>query len=553
MTLRKKIRIILGISMLILLLLLDLIFTGVLRTASYQASKERMTRDLTRVVGLINGEAQSLSAISATWAYSDSTWDYMQKSNENFVLPTINQDMLTEIGISSIILLDIEQKVVLQKDYSPYNEPSSPQSELTTIFSNPKNIEMIENMSDQGVSGLALRENEPILFSLKPILTSHMQRPIAGYLLATKAFNSDLVQQMSESLHFDFIIDPTDDSEKSDSNLGETIIDEIRRKNPLVAGKMLVKDHMGVPSFWIRGTAPREDTSAIEKRMQYLFLILAACVLLLCCAIDFVLKHILYNRLKTLEDEAEAIRDDAETSDSITIDNKKDEISDLQQAVSDVIAHKEYSCKMNTEVDKISLTVYERFAAEGTRLCLKTVEEIAASLTPGDEKYRNSIVNEAKTTERFCARIGIPDNELMFSYLGALFNRIGLTGIPFSIRNKTAEMTIEEEREYKNYPFISRDILKSVEILHSSTAIPCNWNENWDGTGFPNGKKGTSIPIEARAFAVVDEWNKLTLSRFGCRPATQEEVEVALRAMKGTRLDSHLVEEFIGMLKEDTE
>ena len=87
MTIRKKISVALGITMLILLLLLDLIFTGVLRTASYQASKERMIRDLSRVVGLINAEAQTLSAISATWAYSDSTWHYLMGDNPNFALP----------------------------------------------------------------------------------------------------------------------------------------------------------------------------------------------------------------------------------------------------------------------------------------------------------------------------------------------------------------------------------------------------------------------------------------------------------------------------------
>lgn len=540
-------------TMLILLLLLDLIFTGILRSASYQASRERMNRDLSRAVGLINGEAQTLSAISRTWAYSDATWEFMNGNNANYVLPTLNRDVLTEIGISSIILLDNDHNVALTKDYSPYNEPSSPESELTTIFSNPKNKEMIENINDNGISGVALRGNEPILFSLKPILTSHMQRPVAGYLMATRAFNSEWVERMSESLHFNFTIEPTDDNEKSNPDLPETIIDEIKRKNPLVHGSMLVKDHRGIPSFWIRGTAPREDTSEIEKKMQYLFLLLAACVLLLCCGFDLVLKHIFYNRVKRLEEETKAMLDAVDICDSVTVDNKKDEISALQQALNDLIEHKEYCSKKNVEVDKISLMVYERFAKEGTRLCLKTLEEIASSVTPGNESFRNSIVREAKMTERFCAKIGIGEKELMLSYLGALFSRIGMLGIPFQIRNKTTELTADEEREYRNYPLLSRDFMKSVEILRSSTPIPSNWNENWDGTGFPNGKKETNIPIEARAFAVVDEWNELTRLRPGRRAVSQEELEAALRALKGTRLDPDLVEEFINMLKEDIE
>ena len=43
----------------------------------------------------------------------------------------------------------------------------------------------MENISEGGISGIALADNEPILFALKPILTSDMRGPIAGYLLAT--------------------------------------------------------------------------------------------------------------------------------------------------------------------------------------------------------------------------------------------------------------------------------------------------------------------------------------------------------------------------------
>ena len=549
MTVRKKISVALGITMLILLLLLDLIFTGVLRTASYQASKERMIRDLSRVVGLINAEAQTLSAISATWAYSDSTWHHLMGDNPNFVLPLFDRKNLKEVGISSIILLNKQLKVSLQKDYSTFNEPSSPESELSTIFSNPKNKEIMENISEGGISGIALRDNEPILFALKPILTSDMRGPIAGYLLATSPFNLEFTKKMVDNLNFNFTIVPTTEEEKTDPFIQDTVINKINHHNPLVSGRMLVKDHTGSPSFWVRASSPREDTSDVEKKMQLLFLAIAACVVLLCCGFDFVLKRILYDRIKRLQEEAEAIQEHPRTNEGITTDHFKDEITDLQRAITDVIAYKDYCCKKNIGIDEIRLMVYERFATHATHLCLKTLETVATTLTPGDEGFRSCITRKAKLTERFCHRLGIPHNELIFSYLGALFSKIGLISTPQK-RDISAELTAEELREFQNYPLVSKDIMKSVDLLRSSTMIPYNWNENWDGTGFPNGKKGDCIPIEARAYAIVHEWSELSRLKPGIRTASPDEVKAALRTLKGTRLDPEMVEEFISMLEE---
>lgn len=549
MTIRKKIRISLGITMLILLLLLDLIFTGVLRTASYQASKERMIRDLSRATGLINAEAQTLSAISATWAHSDATWHYLRGNNPDFILPLFDRNNLKEIGISSIILLNNKQKVALQKNYSPFDEPSSPESELATILSYPENEKMIKETNDTGVSGIVLRGSEPILFSLKPVLTSDMRGPVAGHLIATRPFNPEFIKTISDNLNFNFSIEATSEEDRGNPFLEEILIDDIKRKNTMVSGKMLVKDHTGKPSFWIHGMSPRKDTTEVERKMQLLFLAIAACVLILCCGFDFVLKRILYDRIKKLEEEAEAIQEDAQSSDGITVDKMKDEITDLQQAITDVINYKEYCCKKNVETDAIRLMVHERFATHSSHLCLKTLEELATALTPGDDGVKYGLLQKAQITKLFCKKLGIADNELVFSYLGALFSKIGIIGLPHKLRSNSTELTEEELREYRNYPLISRDIMRTVELLRSSSSIACNWNENWDGTGFPNGKKEEQIPIEARAFAVVNEWNELSRLKPGRKAFTFEEMEAELRLMKGTRLDPDLVEEFIIMLK----
>jgi response regulator RpfG family c-di-GMP phosphodiesterase/sensor domain CHASE-containing protein len=552
MTLRRKTQIALGITLLLLLLLLDLTFTNFLRQSAEQTDRERITLNLSRAVVSINAEAKTLSAIAANWAHSDATWNYMNGLNPNYASETLNRDALTEVGISSMIFIDNGNMVRLFKDFSSEDEPSSPESEFIAIFDSANNQHLLDNIGSSGTSGIVLRDNQPILFTVKPILTSEMQGPPAGNLVVTRALSPNLIENISRNLHFNFAIEPTSESEKQNAeDLPLVLIKETDRKSTTISGKMLVKDHSGTPSFWVIGIDKKQDITAAEKRIQYLFLIFAVIAILLSFLYDLFFKYAFSNRMKKLQRETEAIRDEKGHKGVITVDSKKDEINSLQRTLSDVMAYHDFKQEHKSKMDSISIMVYERFAQAGNRLCYKTLEDIATAFSPGDEKFRKALPRAAKMTVKFCEKLKMADEEKFYSYLGALFSRIGLLGIPFSIRNKTTELAPAELREYHKYPILSKDFLESVELLRPATQIPYSWNEKWDGTGFPKGSSGSAIPLQARIFSIVNLWNEMTRPWLGRKLPSNEEVEIRLRELAGTTFDPGLVEQFIQLMREE--
>ncbi len=552
MTLRRKTQIALGITLLLILLMLDLTFTNFLRRSAEQTDRERITLNLSRAVVSINAEAKTLSAIAANWAHSDATWDYMNGRNANYAAETLNRDALTEIGISSMIFIDSGNMVRLFKDFSSDDEPSSPESEFVAIFDDPRNQYLLDYTGPTGTSGIVLKENQPVLFTVKPILTSDIQGPPAGNLIVTRTISPKLIANISRNLHFNFAIEPTTENEKQNSDkLPLVLIEDAEKNATTISARMLVKDHSGTPSFWVRGIDKKEDIAAAEKKIQFLFLIFGVIAVLLSFLYDFFFKHAFSNRMKRLQREVEAIRDEKGHKGIVTVDSNKDEINSLQRTLSDVMAYHDFKQEHKSKMDSISLMVYERFAQAGNRLCYKTLEDIATAFSPGDEKFRNSLPRSAKMTVTFCDKLKLPDEEKFYAYLGALFSRIGLLGIPFSVRNKTTELSPVELREYHKYPILSKDFLESVELLRPATQIPHCWNEKWDGTGFPKGLSGSAIPLTARIFAIVDTWNEMTRPWLGRKLPTQEEVELKLREMAGTKFDPYLTEQFIQLLHDE--
>lgn len=552
MTLRRKTQIALGITLLLLLLLLDLTFTNFLRQSAEQIDRERITLNLSRAVVSINAEARTLSAIATNWAHSDATWDYMNGRNRNYASKVLNRDALTEIGISSMMFIDNGKMVRLFKDFSTGDEPSSPESEFFAIFDDPKNQYLLDYAGPSGTSGIVLKDDHPILFTVKPILTSDLQGPPVGNLVVTRTLSPKLIDNISRNLHFSFAIEPITKTEKQQTEeLPLLLIKETDRKATTISGSMLVKDHSGTPSFWVRGIDKKKDITATEKKMQYLFLIFAGIAVLLSFLYDFFFKNEFSNRMKKLKKEIEAIRDEKHHKGAITVDSKKDEINNLQRILNDAMAYHDFKQEHKKKMDSISLMVYERFAQSGNHLCYKTLEDIATAFSPGDEKFRTALPRAAKMAVKFSEKLKISEEEKFYIYLGALFCKIGLLGVPFPIRTKVTELSPGELKEYHKYPIISKDFLESVELLHPTTQIPYSWNEKWDGTGFPNGLSGNDIPLQARIFAIVYEWNEMTRPWLGRKLPDQEEIEMRLRELTGTWFDPELTEQFIKLLNEE--
>ena len=68
-------------------------------------------------------------------------------------------------------------------------------------------------------------------------------------------------------------------------------------------------------------------------------------------------------------------------------------------------------------------------------------------------------------------------------------------------------------------------------FIHTATEIAQYHHENWDGSGYPTGRKGDSIPLSAQIVGVVGAYCALTEERsYRSKAYTQEE---AIAIMEG--------------------
>lgn len=106
---------------------------------------------------------------------------------------------------------------------------------------------------------------------------------------------------------------------------------------------------------------------------------------------------------------------------------------------------------------------------------------------------------------------------------------LGNVGIPTSILQKESALTDEELSVIRMHTEVGARVLKDVkstgdynDFLEMSYDIAQNHHENFDGSGYPAGKRDKEIPLSAQILAVVADYCALTEERV-YRPAYSDE------------------------------
>lgn len=182
-----------------------------------------------------------------------------------------------------------------------------------------------------------------------------------------------------------------------------------------------------------------------------------------------------------------------------------------------------------------------------------TLEGWARALELRDRETEGHSRRVTELTIRLARYMGIPEYEMVNIYRGVLLHDIGKMGVPDHILKKREKLTEEEWREMRQHPVYAYNLLSPISFLRGVLDIPYCHHEHWDGSGYPRGLKGHQIPLAARIFSVVDNWDALLSDRPYRKAWPREKVKAYLRECAGTILDPEIVEIFLTMIENDPE
>jgi len=148
------------------------------------------------------------------------------------------------------------------------------------------------------------------------------------------------------------------------------------------------------------------------------------------------------------------------------------------------------------------------------RLYLSTIETLAMAIDAKDQITHGHIRRVQQYAVGLARELGVSDERLLKAIeAAALLHDMGKLAVPEYILNKPGKLTPAEFEKMKLHASVGADILAAIEFPYPVVPIVRHHHENWDGSGYPDGLRGTDIPIGARILSVVDCFDALISDR----------------------------------------
>ncbi|WP_455501381.1 HD-GYP domain-containing protein, partial [Gemmiger sp.] len=173
-------------------------------------------------------------------------------------------------------------------------------------------------------------------------------------------------------------------------------------------------------------------------------------------------------------------------------------------------------------------------------------------LSTGGHIKRTSTVVRIFADELLKSNMGFSEEFLHRVVRSAPMHDLGKIGVDDAILRKQGRFTEEEYAKMKEHAAIGahivREVLTDVEapdFVEVAVNVAHYHHEKVDGTGYPCGLKGETIPIEARIMALADVFDALVSKRCYKEAFTFDKAFSIIEQDAGTHFDAALAEVFL--------
>lgn len=209
----------------------------------------------------------------------------------------------------------------------------------------------------------------------------------------------------------------------------------------------------------------------------------------------------------------------------------KEELKDLELAVSFGVGTKESMKEdINQVVKKAEENMYHNKLDEGQAMRLKSIESMVNSLHRKNPKIKAYTDMALGYGEKFAQALELPKDKKEALEKTIFYQEIGRISMAKGSLNK--------------HPAIGYRILSTVNEMLEISQYVLYHRENYDGSGYPKGLKGSEIPFISKIVRIVDFYVCLLMDS-GEEKESRDTIIQELRENSGSKLDPSLVEIFI--------
>ena len=171
------------------------------------------------------------------------------------------------------------------------------------------------------------------------------------------------------------------------------------------------------------------------------------------------------------------------------------------------------------------------------------------------QKYVKVLIDAMRENKVYVDEVEGWDEQLVIQ--SSQLHDVGKISVSDSILLKPGKLTPEEFETMKRHAAFGCKIIEDIiantydsEFLSYAKHFAVSHHEKWDGTGYPNGLSGESIPLLGRLMAIADVYDALTTDRPYKEAFCHEKAVTIILEGRGAHFDPNLVDIFVKVADE---
>lgn len=236
------------------------------------------------------------------------------------------------------------------------------------------------------------------------------------------------------------------------------------------------------------------------------------------------------------------------------ITDETDKIRDFHLNVSLAMGYAESNVDLKRPEDVLNLAenrMYRNKLMESSSSRNATIRSLARTLHEKSTETEAHTMRITQLSKALGSRLNLRKDQLDELELLSLLHDIGKIGIPEYILDKPSKLSKEEWEIIKTHPEIGYRIAKSTPALEHIAEDILAHHEKYDGSGYPNGLKGQTIPYLGRIINVIDSFDVMTHSRSYKKANDLSYAISELKGCSGTQFDPEIVRVFLNMIADE--
>jgi HD-GYP domain-containing protein (c-di-GMP phosphodiesterase class II) len=187
-----------------------------------------------------------------------------------------------------------------------------------------------------------------------------------------------------------------------------------------------------------------------------------------------------------------------------------------------------------------------RTTLELSKVTEELLDLMVAAIEARDPYTSGHSQRVSRASKLIARTIGLRPAEVERVGVAALLHDVGKIDEAFApILAKEGRLTPEEWEVMKRHPIRSAELVGLLSSLKDVVPSVRHHHENWDGTGYPDGIKGESIPLASRIIMFADTLDAMTSDRPYRKALTVEEAKAEFIRFRGRQFDPSICDRIL--------